>query len=91
MEPQIIAWFSTICLALCGLPLAVQSIRRGRNTISPWFLWLWFSGEVAGLYYVLYLKDWALVANYYFNTMLIIIVLYYRYYPRPRRKRYASK
>lgn len=78
-----IGWISTVLLGACGIPLAIASIRSGNSEgISRLFLWTWLGGEILGLVYASHLRSMPLLANYWFNSLLISIVLYYSYYPR---------
>lgn len=80
---QLLGWMSTLCFAFCGVPLAIDSFKKGHTGgISRAFLWLWIGGEVFGLYYSAMLKQLPLFANYGFNMLLIIIVIKYTYWPR---------
>lgn len=89
---ELIGWISSLCLACCGVPLALDSLKhRHSSGISKKFLWLWMMGEITGLAYCLYLGSYPLIFNYGFNILLISPVLYYGYYPQlPERYKNGS-
>lgn len=75
---EFIGWIGSICLAICALPLVIDSISRGYNEL-PWAsLWLWIVGEICVLYYVIAHKKWPLTINYGLNAIGILILMYYR-------------
>jgi uncharacterized protein with PQ loop repeat len=80
----IIGWVGTILLAICGFPQMIKSIREGHSEgISHAFLWLWFWGEVFYIIYVLF-KDFDTIqlSNYILNIAIVIVLIYYKYFPR---------
>lgn len=78
-----IGWFGSILLAICGVPLALQSIKDGHSHGINWyFLLIWLLGEILVLIYVLPKFDWPLIFNYAGNIVLISIVCWYKLYPR---------
>ena len=78
-------WIGNICLAVCGVPLAVRCLRTG--TTSPQldglglFLPLWVTGEFMTLAYVIALGDWPLLLNYSANVAALSIVIRYHFWP----------
>ena len=76
-----LGWLGSICLALCGLPQAIQCIKAdGCKDINIIFLILWLSGEVLCFVPIIVQIGWVpwLVFNYGFNIILVSIILYYR-------------
>lgn len=76
-----IGWLGGIMFALCGLPQAITSIKQGHSRgISSWFLFLWLSGEILMQIYVIgkHGMDLPLLVNYWFNTILILIIIKYK-------------
>lgn len=83
MNPDLIGWLGAACLALCGLPQAWASIRQGHSHGITWgMLVLWGVGEVLTLAYVFPMMDLPLIANYAANTVLVGIIVYYKWRPR---------
>lgn len=77
------ALIGTILLAFQGAPQAYKCYKDGNgNGLSPWFLWMWFLGEVFVFIYVLYLVDWILLINYGLNIVIVSCILRYKYFPR---------
>lgn len=79
-----LGFIAAACLALCGLPQAIQSIRDGHsNGISDGFLILWSAGEVLTL---IYIWDNArllpLLMNYSSNILFLSIIIFYKIFPR---------
>lgn len=73
-----IGYMSGILLALCGVPLAISAVRKKRADIDSSFLAVWFIGEILGLVYVIYLAKGSLILNYGANTLLLLVVIYYK-------------
>ena len=72
-------------LAMCALPQAIKSYRDGVTYgLSTTFLWTWYVGEIIMLYYVYTTisDEGPLFCNYLFNTLLLTVILYYKYFPR---------
>jgi len=68
------------CLALCGLPQAIQAIQQGHaEGVSPLFISLWGIGEILTIIYVYnrHRMDLILMANYTLNLAFIGIIAYY--------------
>jgi uncharacterized protein with PQ loop repeat len=76
---EIISWIGSILLALCGLPIAVEAIRKRKSDINLGFLTMWLFGEIFTLVYVVYKQESALTFNYLSNIIFIAIVLRYRF------------
>lgn len=76
---SLVGWISGVLLALCALPLAYRSHRDKKCDIDGMFLWMWFLGEVFGLFYVGSLQKLPLIANYSVNVLAILVVMWYKY------------
>lgn len=79
---EAVGYISALCLIACGLPLATEAFRTGRSDVNPAFLTLWYTGEVLGLAYALWLGNGPMLANYGFNFAVLTIVVYYKVRPR---------
>lgn len=78
-----LGWTSSILLAVCAIPQAIRSLRQGNSDGIDWyFLLLWFSGEVLGLFYVLTLGSLPLVINYVANLVCTLVILRFKLYPK---------
>jgi len=74
-----LGYISTICLGLCSIPLLFKTIKDGHcKGISSSFLFLWTVGELAGLIYVIPMKDIPLISNFLFNTIATGILVGYK-------------
>ena len=78
----ILGYIGSILLAVCGLPEAYASWKRGYSFVSSWFLFMWFFGEVFTLVYVVDKLDIPLILNYGLNIIFIGIIIRYKHYPR---------
>lgn len=75
---EVIGWIATGLLILCGIPQAYACIKQGHaKGVSALFIWLWTLGEAFGLVYVLILGNRPLIANYFFNLLICIVILSY--------------
>ena len=82
---EIIGWTGSALFALCGLPQAVQSTREGHSHGLSWlFLLMWFWGEIFTLCYVWPKMDYPLLANYLTNLVFVVIILFYKIFPRAK-------
>ena len=80
---EYIGWIGSILLALCGFPQAVKSYRdKNADGISSWFLAMWFFGEVFVLMYIFPEKQYPLIANYSANIVFVLIIIWYKLYPK---------
>ena len=74
-----IGFISTVFLALCSLPLFIQTVKQGHcKNISGWFLSAWFIGDATGVIYVIPLGKIPLIANYVFNFIMVSTMLIYK-------------
>jgi len=66
-------------LAICGVFEVIPSIKRGYCGSSLPYLLAWFFGEVFALVYIIFTSmDNYLLLNYSLNSILIIVLLYYK-------------
>lgn len=82
---EFMGYVGSICLALCGIPQAITCYKQGHSEgIAPMFLWLWVLGEVFAAGYIIATQNWPLIVNYAVNTVVVGIILKYKYFPRVR-------
>ena len=74
---EFLAWLGSICLAVCAVPYALSTLRRGYDDTPLMFLLLWSAGEL--LLLIAYWGDWALVTNYGVNCVCLGVVWRYRW------------
>jgi uncharacterized protein with PQ loop repeat len=80
---EIFGWLGSICLAICGIPQAFQSIKdKHSHGISWGFVLLWSFGEIFALAYVYDKLDLPLLLNYATNILILGIILYYKINPK---------
>lgn len=80
---EYIGWTGALLFAICGLPQAYQSWRDGHSRGLNWFFLLaWAGGEVLTVIYVWPKGDVPLLTNYFVNGIFLVIMLYYKIYPR---------
>ena len=80
---EILGWLGSICLGICGIPQAWQSIKdKHSHGISWGFVLLWAFGEVFALAYVYNKLDLPLLLNYATNTLILGVILYYKIKPK---------
>lgn len=72
---KLVGWLSATFLILCGVPELYLGIKTGNVGASWGLLTLWFAGEVFGLVYTVYRKDYPLIANYLLNTCIVGCIL----------------
>jgi len=83
---MIMGWLGSICLALCGVPQAIQSYQdKHSHGISWGMLLLWAFGECFALTYVFNKLDMPMVMNYGINIFVVALMLYYKIYPKQNK------
>lgn len=79
MNLETIGLIGGICLAICGLPQAIQSIRDGHSDgINIFFLLLWTLGEIFTIIYVIPMMSIPLLINYGANLIFLGIIWKYK-------------
>lgn len=79
----LMGWLGSICLALCGVPQAIQSWQdKHSHGISWGMLLLWAFGECFALTYVFNKLDMPMVMNYGINIFVVGLMLYFKIYPK---------
>ena len=74
-----IGWIGSILLAFCGLPQALDTIKRKSAKGLAWgFLLMWFVGELATFIYIIPKMDLPLLINYGANMIFLSIILFYK-------------
>jgi uncharacterized protein with PQ loop repeat len=82
---SLLGWLGSVCLAICGVPQAIQSFKdKHSHGISWGFLLLWTFGEIFALAYVYDKLDLPLLVNYGSNILIVGIMLYYKIYPQTK-------
>ncbi len=80
---EFIGWAGAILFAICGFPQAIQSFKDGHSRgLNIWFLLAWFGGEILTIVYVFPKQDYPLLANYFMNLALVLIMLRYKFWER---------
>jgi uncharacterized protein with PQ loop repeat len=85
LEPinEIVGWIGGTVLSLCAVPQVFHTWRTKKAGDLSWgFLLMWFFGEVLTFAYIIIgdvmnsLTHFPLYLNYFFNTVLVIYLLY---------------
>jgi len=80
---ETMGWIGSVLFAVCGLPQAVECIKKGNAHGMTWsFLILWFLGEVFTLPYIINSGQLPLLFNYTLNFCFVVVILYYKIKPR---------
>jgi len=85
MVAEVVGWIGSICFAMCGVPQAYKCIRQGHaDGLSPWFLLLWFVGEICYVGAVLLQFGWVgwMMFNYVLNIVCIVVIGVYYFRPK---------
>ena len=80
---DIIGWIGSILFAVCTIPQAIDSYKRGNSDGLTWaFLLMWFFGEILTLVYIIPKLDYPLIFNYTSNLLCLLIILWFKIKPR---------
>ena len=78
-----LGWISSICFSLCAAPQAYLSWKQGHSDgVAKSFLILWGMGEITGILYIIPFGNWPILTNYIVNSMFLLVIMWYRYFPR---------
>ena len=87
MIAELLGWCSSICFAICAFPQAWVCYKQGHGRgISRKFMWIWLGGELFAFPYTLisFGWQWPIMFNLTLNTIFLIVILYYIYFPRDK-------
>lgn len=76
---EFIGYVGGLCFAICAIPEVYASYKRGYSNMDPYFLGLWFTGEVLTLAYVWPTALWPLIMNYTVNLICLVYIIYLKY------------
>lgn len=83
MSYELVGWVGGLMLAVCAIPQAFLSYKQGHsNGLAIGMLVAWLLGEVFTLVYVAPKLDWPLIVNYSANIVCLVIICWYRAFPR---------
>jgi uncharacterized protein with PQ loop repeat len=84
---NIIGWAGSIILGVSSIPQMKKVILDGHaDGMAGSFLFCWTFGEILSLIYVAPSYNWPLIANYSINLVILLIIGYYKLFPRFSRK-----
>lgn len=87
----LLGWIGAFCFSACAIPQTLKCMKQGHaRGLSPWFLWLWFGGEIfyGSAVYLEFGWVWWMMVNYVLNIICILII--FRYYFWPARPVYLE-
>jgi uncharacterized protein with PQ loop repeat len=80
---ELLGWIGGTMLATCVIPQVIQCIRDGHSDgLNSIMLWMWGLGEVFMTLYVLPTGKLPLIANYFVNFALLMVIVWYKVFPR---------
>lgn len=87
---DLVGWLGAAFLAICSFPQTLKNIKEGSaRNLSPYFIWLWFAGELLTLIYIFISNfSWPLFFNYSLNLTFSVILLKLYYFPVVKNERY---
>lgn len=85
MNLEFLGWIGSFALAICALPQAIQCIKtKSAEGVSPYFLILWWTGEIITLVYIICTTmQWPLIVNYIFNIACITVIMFFKMKEEP--------
>lgn len=81
---ELLGWIGAFCFGICAIPQAWKSYRLKNSHEMTWFfLWLWLGGEVFYMASMLVANPigW-LMFNVCANTSCLLVILYYKAFPK---------
>jgi uncharacterized protein with PQ loop repeat len=75
-----IGWVGSVAFAVCGLPQAWECFKnRSARGINPYFIGLWFIGEICYVVSVLMKFGWVhwMMFNYTVNIFSITVITFF--------------
>lgn len=94
MTSSILGWIGSFCFSFCGLPQARKAYRDGHCFgLSSAFVLAWMAGEVCYVAAVLLEFGWVgwMMFNYILNTVCLLVILRYKFWPRRCWQTYTMK
>jgi uncharacterized protein with PQ loop repeat len=86
---ELLGWGGALCLAFCGVPELIKTVKTKKCSIGWGFLILWGLGEVFTLVPVIGNNLGAyLTFNYTLNILIILILIYYKVKNAPYKLRF---
>jgi len=88
---ECIGWAASILFAFCGAPQAWKSYKEGHSRgVAHMLLWMWLTGEILMQVYVFCKHGWdlPLLVQYWFNTVFVLLVIRYKYFPTTKMEQY---
>ena len=83
MYLELIGWVGATMFAMCAVPQAWMCFKQKHAEGISWmFLMMWFWGEVLSFVYVFPSGKLPLLVNYIFNFLLLLVILYYKKWPK---------
>jgi uncharacterized protein with PQ loop repeat len=80
---EITGWLGSGLFAICAIPQAWQSFKDGHSNGLNWFfLGAWFFGELFTIFYIWPDKNYPLLFNYTSNMALLLVMAFYKFFPR---------
>lgn len=81
---DIFGWIGSAMLAVCAVPEAWHSFKRGHTHMAWSLLILMGGGECFLFVYVVGKIDWPLIANYGINILSMAVILWYKLHPKAK-------
>ncbi len=87
MSHYVIGWLGAVLFATCAVPQVIKTYKSKKADDLAWlFLIFWLAGEILTLTYIiidditLNITHWPLYLNYFFNTILVLYLIYAKRY-----------
>jgi uncharacterized protein with PQ loop repeat len=87
MLHDLMGWIGAFFFAVCAIPQVLKTWKTKKaGDLSGWFLAFWLLGEILTFAYIviddilLGITHFPLYINYFFNTLLVIYLIYAKRY-----------
>ena len=87
MYHEILGWIGAFLFAICAVPQVIKTYKNKQAKDLSWlFLIFWISGEILTFIYIiiddvlLKITHYPLYINYIFNIILVLYLIYAKFY-----------
>lgn len=89
-DTNIIGLIGSLFLTFCSVPELIRTFKTKKCHLGWGFLLMWLFGEILCLIYGFQLGELPMIINYFFNMLLLFIMIYYKF-PNMKKSLFFKK